>query len=55
MLLLTHGDTENNPRPKRRTSSYFSCCRWNVNSIMAHNKFSLLPGYNTLHKYYLDK
>ena len=50
MLLLTHGDVENNPGPKRRTSNYFSCCHWNVNSIMAHNKLPLQAAYNTLHK-----
>ena len=63
MLLLTHGDIESNPGPKHRTSNYFSCCHWNVNSIMAHNKLSLLSAYNTLHKLdvicisetYLDK
>ena len=37
MLSLTHVDIEN-PGPKRRTSNYFSCCHWNVNSIMTHNK-----------------
>ena len=26
MLLLTHGDTESNPGPKRRTKNNFSCC-----------------------------
>ena len=65
MLLLTHGDIESNPGPKPRTSNYFSCCQWNVNSIMAHNQLSLLSAYNTLHKFddliicisetYLDK
>ena len=63
MLLLTHGDIESNPGPKLRTSNYFSCCQWNVNSIMAHNQLSLLSAYNTLHKFdvicisetYLDK
>ena len=25
-LLLTHGDIESNPGPKRRISNYFSCC-----------------------------
>ena len=63
MLLLTHGDIEGNPGPKRRTSNYFSCFHWNVNSITAHNKLSLLSEYNTLHKFgviciseiYLDK
>ena len=62
ILLLTHGDIESNPGPKCRTY-YFSCCHWNVNSIMAHNKLSLLSAYNTLHKFdvicisetYLDK
>ena len=51
MLLLTHGDIESNPGPKHRTSNYFSCCHWNVNSILAHNKLSLLSAYNTLHKF----
>ena len=63
MLLLTHGDIETNPGPKGRTSNYFSCFRWNVNSIMAHNKLSLLSACNTFHKFdvvcisetYLDK
>ena len=63
MLLLTHGDIENNPGPKCRTSNYLSCCHWNVNSIMAQNKVSLLLVYNTFHKFdvicisetYLDK
>ena len=51
MLLLIHGDIESNPRPKRRTSNYFSSCHWNVDSIMAHNKLSFLSAYNILHKY----
>ena len=63
MLLLTHGDIESNPGPKHRTWNYFSCCHWNVNSILAHNKLSLMSSYNTLHKFdvicisetYLDK
>ena len=38
MLLLTHGDIESNAGPKHRTSNYLSCCHWNINSIMAHNK-----------------
>ena len=51
MLLLTHGDIESNPGPNGRTSNYFLCCHWNVNSIMAHNKLSLPSAHNTLHKY----
>ena len=49
MLLLTHGDIETNPGPKPKTNR-FSCCHWNVNSIVAH-KLSLLSAYNTLHKF----
>ena len=49
--LLTHGDIESKPGPKNRRSNYFSCFHWNVNSIMAHNKLSLLSPYNTLHKF----
>ena len=50
-LLLIHGDTENNPGLKRRISNYFSCCYWNVNSIMARNNLSLISAYNTIYKY----
>ena len=51
MLLLTHSDIESNLGPKCRTSSYFSCCHWNVNSIMAQSKLSLLSAYSALHKF----
>ena len=52
LILLTHGDVETNPGPKK-SHSYFSCCHWNVNSLIAHNKLkvSLLEAYNTVHKY----
>ena len=53
MLLLTHGDIKSNPGPKHRTSTYFSCCCWNVNSNMEHNKLSLLWAYNTLNKFHI--
>ena len=51
-ILLTHGDVETNPSPKKY-HSYFSCCHWNVNSLIAHNKLkvSLHEAYNTVHKY----
>ena len=47
-----HGDIEVNPGPKRKTSK-FSCCHWNVNSILAHDKLSLIKPiqYNTVQKY----
>ena len=28
-----------------------SCCHWNVNSILAHEKLSLIKSYNTVQKY----
>ena len=51
ILLLTHGDIEANPGPTKKASNYFSCCRWNVNSILAHNKISLLTAYNIVQKF----
>ena len=35
-ILLTHGDGETNPRPKK-LSSHFSCCHLNVNGLIAQN------------------
>ena len=37
--------------PKKKQPKYFSCCHWNVNSLLAHNKISLLTAYNTIHQY----
>ena len=50
LLLLSHYDTEVNPRPKRKLSK-LSCCHWNVNNILAHNKLSLIIAYNTVQKF----
>ena len=51
LLILKHGDVEINPRPKKKEARFFSCFHWSVNSVLAHNKFSLLEGYNTVHEY----
>ena len=51
ILLLKHGDIEINPRPKKKLVKCFSCCHWNVNSILAHNKLSLLTAYNSALNY----
>ena len=32
-------------------SNYSSCCHWNANSILAHNKISLWTAYNTVKKF----
>ena len=48
---MTHGNIQSNPGTKRRTSNYFSCCHWNVNSTMAYSKLSLLSAYNTRHTF----
>ena len=49
LLLLYHGDIEDNPGPKRKLPK-LSCCHWNVNSIIVHNKLSLIIAYNTVQK-----
>ena len=51
LLLLQHGDVEVNPGPKKKEVRFFSCFHWNLNSILAHNKSSLLEAYNAIHKY----
>ena len=51
LLLLKYGDVEVNPGPTKKEARSFSCFHCNVNSISAHNNFSLLEAYNTIHKY----
>ena len=51
ILLLKHSATEMNPGPKKELSKCFSCCHWDVNSILAHNKLSLLTAYNSALNY----
>ena len=51
VLLLKHGDVEINPGPNKKEARFFSCFHWNINSILTHNKLSLLEAYNTVHKY----
>ena len=52
-LIILSGDTEENPGPKLNSFQKLDICRWNLNSIAAHNfiKLSLLIGYNSTHKY----
>ena len=51
-ILLTHGDIEVNPGPKKNCSTSFSFCHWNLNSLIAHNyvKLSSLQAYNSVYK-----
>ena len=53
MLLLCNGDVESNPRPKKNKEFSFSCCHWNVNSLLAHDcaKVTSLEAYNSVFKY----
>ena len=44
------GEIKVNPGPERKISK-FSCCHWNANSILAHDKLSLIKSYNTVQKY----
>ena len=41
------------PWTTRKISSYFSLCHWDANSILAHNKLSLLTAYYITYKYYI--
>ena len=53
ILLKLSGDVEENPDPKPKPCQNFSICRWNVNSVSAHNfsKVSLLRAYISIHKF----
>ena len=51
LLVLKHRDIETNPGPKKKETRFFSCLHWNINSILAHNKLTLLQAYNTIHQY----
>ena len=48
-----HGDTELNPGPRKLKIDSFSICRWNLNSLAAHNlsKLTQLIYYNSIYKY----
>ena len=48
---MTHGDNEVNPGPTKKPSNYFSCCYWDVHSILAHSKISLLTDYKIVKKF----
>ena len=51
LLLLKHGDVEINPGPKKKETRFFSCLHRNINSILAHNKLTLLQAYKSIHQY----
>ena len=51
LLLLKHGDVEINLGPKKKETRFFSCLHWNINSILAHNKLTVLEAYNTINQY----
>ena len=36
---------------RKKKQRIFSCLPWNINSILAHNKLTLLQAYNTIHQY----
>ena len=46
------GDVEKNPGPKSYYAQYLTICKWNLNSITAHNftKLALLKAYLSVHK-----
>ena len=52
-ILLTYGDIEVNPGPKKNCSTSFPFCHWNLNSLIAHNYVKLfsLQAYNSVYKH----
>ena len=51
-ILLTYGDIEVNPGPKKNCSTGFSFCHWNLDSMTAHYvKFSSLLAQNSVYKH----
>ena len=54
LILLTCGDIESNPGPRRCDSCYnFLICHWNLNSMTARSfkKINLLEAYNNINKF----
>ena len=53
LLLLQPVDIEKNYSPKSGQSKNFSCCHWNINSLVAQNlsKTFLVEAYNSLYKH----
>ena len=52
LMIKTSGDIELNPGSKHKQDQSLSICRWNLNSIPAHNfqKLELLQGYISSNK-----
>ena len=50
MITFPWRHIEVNPGPKRKVSA-FLCCHRNVNSIIAHDKLSLIKSYSTVQTY----
>ena len=49
LILLTDGGIESNQGDKTKNKNCF-CYHCNVNSLLAHNKFSMLKAHNIAHK-----
>ena len=50
-IVILHDDIESNPGPKKKEQIYFSLCHWNMNSLVADKKISLLAAYNSIYRY----
>lgn len=55
LILLQHAYVEVNPGPRKAKFNSFSCCHWNVNSLICHKiaKISQIEpySYNSTYKY----
>ena len=52
LILLTDGGIESNQghKTKNKMPNFFLCYHCNVNSLLAHNKLSMLKAHNIAHK-----
>ena len=49
LILLQHGDIKSNPGPDKTKLKNFSCCHWNVNSLVGHNFSNLCQLKHIIH------
>ena len=53
IYFCSNTDIETNPGPQKEKKKNFSCYRWNINRLTAHNLFKLsqLEAYNSVYKH----
>lgn len=51
LFLIQHGDIESHVGLRKKESKFFSCCQWNVGSLIVHNKILLLVAHTSIQKH----